>query len=365
VDPEGAAKGQRWLGIDLYRGAAAYGVVVIHSFGHARRTVSTELLIIFFLNFAVPFFLATSLFLTAGRFLSRGTGGFLRTRVDRLIVPYLVWTLIFLVTRSAVHAATGRWDDLRALHAYPLDLLFLGQASGQLYFLPLLFVGELEAVVLFQVLGDRLRRPALVALFFAGAVALVWFNPLRYSPLLRDRSLAPPLMIGLNLVNFAVWCLPYVAGGVLLQLGPVRERVGRLGLVPGVLLLAALLAFDAGFTFGVRGALDRTFPPAVREVILAFGLLVSALAVSKAVPPGRWLSSLGACTFGIYLAHPLVLQSAEPILNRLGGSRPPLVTPWRITASAALVFLVTWALVAVVLRVPVLARVLFGTRARA
>src|SRR5262249_25913308 len=161
-DVGGMSKGARLLGVDLLKGLAAYGVVVIHSLGRQPRTAATESFVGLFLGFSVPYFLAASLFLTCGKLLATGPQGFLRGRVERLIVPYLVWTAIFVAVRSALYAATGRADDLRSLWGSPLSVLFLGVASAQLYFIPLLFVGELLAVALVSALGDRLRRPAVV-----------------------------------------------------------------------------------------------------------------------------------------------------------------------------------------------------------
>jgi peptidoglycan/LPS O-acetylase OafA/YrhL len=357
------SNGARWLGIDLLRGVAAYGVVVIHSFGHAERSGSTERFVVFFLGFAVPYFLAASLSLTAGRFLRSGTRGFLRSRVRRLVGPYAAWSLIYLATRSALQAATGRWDDLGELFDAPLTLVFLGAASAQLYFIPLLMLGELEAVALFRLLGDRLRRPGVVIPGLLASVALVWTHPLRDSPLLRDRSLAPVLFVALNLLHYAVWVLPYVAGGFLLHLEPVRRSVDRIGPASGALLLAALAAVD--LFFSLNPSIDGTFPPAAWELVLAFGLVVSGIALSRAISPSRWLQSLAACTFGIYLAHPLVIQSVERVLRRLTPTAHSPVRPPLMAASAGVVFVLTWALVAALLRVPVVARVLFGTPARA
>ncbi len=53
---------KRLLGIDLFRGIAAYGVVLIHGLGEIPRNENALLISNFFVAFCVPFFLATSFY---------------------------------------------------------------------------------------------------------------------------------------------------------------------------------------------------------------------------------------------------------------------------------------------------------------
>lgn len=356
------ANGGRLLGVDLLRGLAAYGVVLIHSLGNQPRAESTERFVALFLGFAVPYFLAVSLFLTVGRLLASGHRGFLRGRLERLVVPYLVWTLIFVAFRSLLYVATGRRNDLRSLLTSPLPLLFLGEASAQLYFIPLLIVGELMAVGLVAVLGDRLRRPAVVVPFALIGVAVSWFDTFRREPMLKDRYVADLTRVGLNEVSYVLWCLPFLALALLFQLEPVRRRVGSIpgGFLP--LLGVALLSVDL---VNMTSAAEPYFPYTTRELVVAFGGLAFGVAVSPFVAPTRWLESLSACTFGIYLMHPLVIEFLEQVMTRTGLLRGVTVTPPLIAPFAALAFAITWGLVAVSIRVPLLARVLYGVRPKA
>jgi surface polysaccharide O-acyltransferase-like enzyme len=355
------SKSARLLGVDLLKGLAAYGVVVIHSLGRQPRTAATESFVTLFLGFSVPYFLAVSLFLTCGKLLVTGPRGFLRGRVERLIIPYLVWTAIFVLVRSALYAAAGRADDLRSLWGSPLPLLFLGVASAQLYFIPLLFVGEVLAVGLVSALGDRLRRPMVVVPLAAAGLAVGWLDTLRRSPALKDPSLSPWARLALNEASYAVWCVPYLTFALLFQLGPVRRRLETLptGLVP--LLAAAAVALDvAGLVPGV----ERFLPYTARELLVAFGALGFAVAASRFVAPRAWVESLSACAYGIYLVHPLVIEAFEQAIARAGSLRSLVVTPPAIATFAAACFLISWWLVAQTIRVPALARWLYGVKPR-
>jgi peptidoglycan/LPS O-acetylase OafA/YrhL len=353
------SKGARLLGVDLLKGLAAYGVVVIHSLGRQPRTAATESFVGLFLGFSVPYFLAVSLFLTSGKLLSTGPQGFLRGRVERLIIPYLVWTAIFVAVRSALYAATGRAGDLRSLWGSPLPVLFLGVASAQLYFIPLLFVGELLAVALVSALGDRLRRPAVVVPLAGAALAVCWLDTLRRSPALKDPSLSPWTRLALNEASYAVWCVPYLALALLFQLGPVRRRLETLptGLVP--LLAAAAVAVDVS---GQVPGVEEFLPYTVREVFVAFGALGFAVAASRFLEPRAWVESLSACAYGIYLVHPLVIEVFEQAIARTGPLRSLVVTPPVIATFATACFLIAWLFVAQTIRVAFLARWLYGVK---
>jgi peptidoglycan/LPS O-acetylase OafA/YrhL len=349
----------RRLGLDLAKGFAAYGVVVIHSLGGRPRAEATEQFVGMFLGFAVPYFLAVSLFLTAGKLLESGTRGFLRGRVDRLIVPYLVWTLIFVLARSLLYAATGRADDLRTLWRSPLPLIFLGESSAQLYFIPLLFTGEVLAVALVAALGDRLRRPSVVVPIAAVGLALPWFDRIHHLSGLKDPALPSWNRVALNEANYAAWCAPYLAGALLCQLGPVRRRLES---IPGSsigIVSFAVLGIDG---LSMVPAIEPYFPPLARQMVMAFGVLAAAIAISRYLRPSRWLESLAACTFGIYLMHPLVVEGFELAIGRVGRLRSVVVTPTLIASFAAVAFFVTWGLVAATIRVPTLARFLYGVR---
>jgi len=83
---------RRLLGIDLCRGLAAFAVILVHSgdrsWGIPISDSAIQLRHSFY--FAVPFFLATSLYFTTQKNLSNFTLYFWQKRLKRIIVPYLL-----------------------------------------------------------------------------------------------------------------------------------------------------------------------------------------------------------------------------------------------------------------------------------
>ncbi|MBX6314872.1 MAG: acyltransferase [Isosphaeraceae bacterium] len=353
-----AEKPRRLLGIDLLRGLAAYAVVVIHSFGHIERTATALAIGRFCIGFAVPFFLAAAYAFSIPKILADGGRGLIRTRLRRLVVPYLVWTAIYTALRSVISLERGAWY-LRVLYYDPLGLLLLGEAAVHLYFVPLLIVGELVAIALIGLLGPWARRPVPIALLSIAAFALSIADPFgalaRRPPYLVD----PLIHLTVVLADFVVWSLPYIVVGLCLGQEPVRRRLSHLRWPHGLLLLAMALGLAAAAT--IRGPV---LPHLIQDVVIANALLLSAVAISPYLRPSRWIDSLGICAFGIYLIHHAVLEVIERATAAVPPLRGAVGDAPRLLASAGLVFAVSWLLVALGARIPTLARIAFGIEPR-
>lgn len=93
---------KRLLGINLCRGFAAYAVVLVHSgdetLGLPISQEAIYLRMLFY--FAVPFFLATSFYFLTAKPEIDTSKRFWSSRVDRIVIPYITWTLIYLLFRS-------------------------------------------------------------------------------------------------------------------------------------------------------------------------------------------------------------------------------------------------------------------------
>lgn len=82
--------------LDLVKMIAAFGVVVIHL---APSTESGEAVSKFFGIFAVPFFLVVSLYFFIVRNIKLPPPRIQEQRLDRILVPYLVWTIVYTFMR--------------------------------------------------------------------------------------------------------------------------------------------------------------------------------------------------------------------------------------------------------------------------
>ena len=94
-------KNSRLIGIDLFRGIAAYAVVVQHSAIAPVSTLASHFQDI--CGFAVPFFLATSfLFIARKNLESVDLFNFLGERTRRILIPYAAWTALYLALKLPV-----------------------------------------------------------------------------------------------------------------------------------------------------------------------------------------------------------------------------------------------------------------------
>jgi hypothetical protein len=73
---------------------------------------------------------------------------FWRSKVERILIPYAIWTMIFFISRIIIFALTKKADRLQQLLQDPLSIIFFGGASYHLYFLPLLLTGTLLVLLI-------------------------------------------------------------------------------------------------------------------------------------------------------------------------------------------------------------------------
>ncbi|HEY9603277.1 MAG TPA: acyltransferase family protein [Allocoleopsis sp.] len=138
------AKNHRLTRLDLCRGIAIYAVVVQNSGDETWAEVGYWAAALrSFCSFAVPFFLATSFYLMVRKLYINKTKYSLISRMQRLLIPYIFWSALYLFLKSARFLLLNESDDLRKLFLDPISLIFIGGSSVQLYFLPLLLAGTL------------------------------------------------------------------------------------------------------------------------------------------------------------------------------------------------------------------------------
>ena len=308
------AREQRFLGIDLLRILAVYGVVVLHS-GINRDYLVTPAAAAYqnLFEFAVPSFLAISFFLQAFR---AGPRPFdIRARWRRIMIPYFIWTLIHIAARCAKYTLLHQRGALDAISSDPMALLFFGAASVQLYFLPLLFAGSCLCALLIPP-SRKTPTPLLILLLLLAGWLLyrmdVTGNGFDLARGAAFQSLAPsmpvnnpPLRFALVLLAWLTRCLPYVIGALLLTRikGFTAPRSSTGWLVLWSLLFVASVCLP--------------LPPGVGELIAGISSLATALALSCHLRPNPILTALASFTFGIFLIHDLVLEMLDLVFKRM------------------------------------------------
>lgn len=131
-DARPSSPSTRLVGVELFRGVAAFGVIAIHSglvVGNALTAEAGQLPRLF--DFAVPFFLAAALYFAALSLArpAAQTGGWLRKRLERLLFPYVAWTLIYTAAQGVKMMIQSRTEELGKLLVDPANRIFLGGAA--------------------------------------------------------------------------------------------------------------------------------------------------------------------------------------------------------------------------------------------
>jgi peptidoglycan/LPS O-acetylase OafA/YrhL len=297
-------------------------VVGVHTLanGAGAATVLLGAFVTVFHTSRELFFLLTAFVLTYnyGPRPHIGWPGFWRRRYRLVLPAYLAWSLIyFLADHQRLDPVSG------ALLAFGHDLLTAG-ARYQLYFL----LVTMQVYLAFPVLRWLLRRTAghhralfLTACAYQLALTVAIQQHLVTTGIVGAWLRHPDAML-------PSYLLYVVAGGIAawhfdrLAAFTRRHRTAtRLALVAGA--AAGLGAYFAELTvagLGPGGA-SAVFQPAVVVESLAFGWALFAVGLRWAGTGARHrrLISAGAdSSFGIFLAHPLVLQGALALAGATG-----------------------------------------------
>lgn len=151
-------------GFDFIRPIAAFSVVWIHGCAGSYWTRELNALN----NYAVPVFIAISMFL----FISKRPADFgemATTRFKRLMIPFFIWTLIYLVIRLFKSKMVHEPFEIDWIQTF----VFKG-SSYQLWYLPNLFYLMLLFYGLIK--HPRVAGVVLMVLIVVTAVVL-WFTP--------------------------------------------------------------------------------------------------------------------------------------------------------------------------------------------
>lgn len=331
--------------IDLARCVAIFGVIAIHC---APYTPAAGLIVEFFLNVCVPFFLLTSLFFFWREVQATGDAtGALRRRIPRLLVPYFAWTALYLLARYAKPVLQRRPIGEELARADFVHILGAGGAGVQLYFLPLLTLALFVAWLLVPMLR---RTPAWAfGLLLVASGALLLRSDWR--PAATEGS--PFLLLVLKYLDWALWMLPVVVLAAGIARWAARIRVVR-GL--GWALLGLALVINCA-------VMARSFYAwRLHSLVLAALVLMACLQFEDRffVAAGRWIRPVLKTSFGVFLAHHLFLGLIEIVDRGAGWNLTRPYTVGSLILVCGVVFIVSAGFTLAVLRQPRLARVLFG-----
>lgn len=298
-----------------------------------------------------PWFM-TLLFLIAGMsaryaLASRTDKAFLKSKVDKLLVPSTLGLLVYQWIGGYLNVKIGGGlDTLPAPLRYPIFAL---SGTGPLWFIQMLFLFSLALVLLRRLdRSDRLWT-------LCGRCGLPWLLLLAVP--LWGTSMVGNLPV-LTTYRFGIYFFTYLAGYYVFSHEEAQQRLMR-ARVP---LLLAALALCAAFTVRFFGQ-DYTRPACLTHPLTNLYAWIAMLAIlgcGKA-----WLdrpiplsARMGRVSFGWYVLHyPVTLAVCYVLYTYCALSAPLLYA-----LSLLLEFLLTAALYALFSRVPVVRYLVLGIR---
>lgn len=338
-----------WLtSIEHIRGIAMLGVVAIHTGSQylLNPTPNIHLVALFEIvsRFSVPIFFFVSafgLFYRMDLSAPFSYGNFLRRRFKAVLVPYLLWSTLYLLHDNWYHG----WQ-LFPDFDYAAEIYFFGLAKYHLYFLVILIWFYL-LMPLWIFLVKRMT-PARLILLLAAQVAFDWWSS--YSVALIQFVGALPQDSWLHMalkwrLNWLVlhYVFVFVLGGVLAVhsqkffawCAAHKKIVGATFFVALTTLLGYYYFLIYVRHFSTEAAVNTAHqlsPPGIFYTLAASIFLFALFQFGKLPAPLKdFLSVLGKNSYFVYLAHPFAITYLALGLGKLG-----LI----MTAANALIFYV-------------------------
>jgi fucose 4-O-acetylase-like acetyltransferase len=219
----------------------------------------------------------------------RGPAALAANKVDTILYPYILWSLIQGLTEVWLSRYTNGQTTLT-------EVFSLWDPRAQFWFLYALFLVLLTAILVYR----RDTQPVLVGVLTIAALAYVF-----------QAQIPSALHSDYVVKNFGFFAL-----GV--WFNTIKDR-----LTPhlGAWAVAGLVGF-VGVQYGFHGWLRLMYEDkglASLVVALVSILAVTSLSLWLARNPAPWVLALGGASMGIYLMHVLAGSGARILLNRLFG----------------------------------------------
>ncbi|WP_018971062.1 acyltransferase family protein [Rubritalea marina] len=299
--------------IDVAKFVAVAGVVFIHVAPSEGLAVCLTQIT---LQFAVPFFVITSLYFTLkGKVIS-----FKRIHFKRLLLPYVLWSIVYIALRLMKHSVI---EDDRSWDV--LGVVFFGKAATGLYFIPMLISYQIICVSVMNVLRWRSNAPMFNLFCFILVIFFVFLSiSLKGTDYLGFNNL---IIINALLYGFSA----KVVDVFITSKEYVLNR--RVAIFLGLLVII-LLCLANTYMMGLR----------LFTIPLMASLLLSLCLIAKEIEVPPKLQKIAACSFGVYLTHTCFDQFYELLYVKfLGGVLPYMIVAklvmWLVILISSTVFI--------------------------
>lgn len=256
----------------------AYGMTFVH-FSDTTNALYSDKYEMFnqtyLINIAMPMFIFISGFLFGGQLMRKcpplSFGNMIKSKFMRLMVPFFVFTVLFMFTQNAVS-----WDP------------FYQWTYSHLWFLPMLFWCFVVTYFLRPLILNDSFTVGILTIILLFAIAFL--------------GKFVPMIIGLHNVNtsigwftFGVWFYKYEKT-LLISSVPIVWKV--------IVVIAGLTIYFVGMTLSPMAYGERTVIGFLEIICAIYSLwLLFSLIPWQNFAFTDFLLSLSACSFGIYIFH--------------------------------------------------------------
>lgn len=300
--------------LDFVRAFAALSVVVIHVTGPYVTVNRYGYIMNQGARFAVPIFVIISGLLLMYSYSGKEfkTGIFLRKRFNKILIPYLIWTLIYVLFnyRNDIGTLMRQKSQFASLL---LQKLKFGTADSHLYFIIIM----IQLYILFPVLKKLVEKAPKVTLWVSFIITLLFHTGV-YLSLLHKVTL--PGFVIPYYEFFPTWIFFFVFGMYFCQRFSVlteKIRKGRIILIPVWFVSLMLLIADSRLT-NTYGSSVR--PSIVLYCITTFLFMYAVLASFRNIN-GTFMSiveEISRQSFIMYFSHILIIKIIKMVSNHLG-----------------------------------------------
>ena len=243
-----------------------------------------------FINYSV------SLFLFLSGYLSSAENWKPAKRVKKVVIPYVIWTLLYTVL--SYH------DSLRDIPIAFIKDLLTAQASAIMYYI---FV-YVELTLLIPII-DRLARSRYMWIGFAISPAEIIF--MRLIPMITGAEVNKYISIFMNISClgwFTYYYLGYVIGNELINIRISKKTVAALWLI------GMVLQFAEGYWQYSIGIENCGTQLKLSSILTGAYFCISGwYFINENHKQIKWLKMIGDLSFGIYFSHLAVMA----VLNKV------------------------------------------------
>lgn len=319
---------EREYGLDNLRIFAAIGVIYIHVvtvFINSVMATGDMLglsVLVFFRNlfsFAVPAFILLSGAFVFAADSTKDRKSFYKKTFRRLVIPTIVFSLIFLLERVVIGVTTAGvpitvglvWNELS--HLIPDTLR--GEAMSHLWYMFVLIALYLMAPFIIRIkdfYGEKgFKKVSIVLLIWGivGNLIYVSVNSDNANFGIRAYWTLDNVINYLGLFMFGYTLHEWAKG--------IKEKAGRAAKVVGFIAIAVALAFIKFIlTINVQITIVQDFSALNPFFVVA----ACSLVVASTLIRGRiHFNRLASATYWVYLVHPLVFFFYERIVTAING----------------------------------------------